>query len=353
IDIIYTVGRTGKITPNALLEPVFVAGSTVKKATLHNYDFIKNLDIRLNDYVVIHKSGDIIPEVIEVVLDKRQPSAQSINMISNCPICQSKLQQIDDSVDYYCLNPDCDAKKIESIIHFSSRNALNIVGLGEKQIEFFYNEGYLKKISDIYDIVNYENDIINAKGFGKLSFENLISSINESKKASLDQVLFGLGIRHLGNKSAKVLCANFKSIDDLINATYDELLTIKEIGHKIAQSIIAYFSDEKNILLINKLKNNGLLMNNSLYQAIRAQDSYFSNKIIVLTGTLLEYSRDELKMILEKKNATITNSVSKKTDLIISGSKSGSKLDKGISLNIPIMNEEELLNILDEENTND
>ncbi|MDF9866879.1 DNA ligase (NAD+) [Bacilli bacterium PM5-3] len=346
-DIIYTVGRTGQITPNAVLEPVEVAGSCVSRATLHNYDYIKQKDIRVNDIVLIRKAGDIIPEVVKPIVEKRDETSQEVEMISECPICYHPLQQIDDSVDYYCVNPDCPAKKIETIIHFASRKAMNIVGLGERIIEQFYNDGLIKTIDDIYTIANKEDIIINKEGFGQKSFDNLIKNINNSKDASLDRLLFGLGIRHLGEKSAKILTKHFNTIDDLIAASYDELVSIEEIGPKIAQSLIDYFSNNDNIVLITKLKDYGLSMTNKKIQS--NNESVFFDKTIVITGTLEHYKRDELSSILEEKGAKITNSVSKKTDMLIYGEKAGSKLDKATSLKINLVNEQQLLNILKSE----
>ncbi|MEG0364214.1 MAG: NAD-dependent DNA ligase LigA [Erysipelotrichales bacterium] len=348
IDIVYTVGRTGQITPNALLEPVFVAGSKVSKATLHNIEYIHNKDIRINDEVIIHKAGDIIPEVVGPVLDKRDSSSKQVEMISNCPICNSELQKIEDSVDYYCLNEQCPAKAIETYIHFASRKAMNIIGLGDRIVEEFYNDGLIKGIADIYLLKDKENEIVNKEGFGQKSFENLISSIEESKKASLARLLFALGIRHLGEKSAKLIAQHFDSIDDIMDASVEQLTNIAEIGPMIAQSINQYFSLEDNRVLIQRLKDIGLEMNNE--KLIIDESSQFTNKTIVLTGTLENYKRSELAKILEAKGAKISGSVSAKTDLVIYGTSAGSKLEKAEKLEIKTLSESELIEILEKEN---
>ncbi|MDL2212277.1 NAD-dependent DNA ligase LigA, partial [Erysipelotrichaceae bacterium OttesenSCG-928-M19] len=302
-DIIYTVGRTGQITPNAVLTPVVVAGSTVSRATLHNYDYIQQKDIRVGDFVVIRKAGDIIPEVVRALSNKRKPDSQKVMMIKQCPICYHPLQQINNSVDYYCLNPNCPAKQIEAIIHFASRKAMNIVGLGERIVEQFYNDGLFKSIADIYRLQDKEAMIVEKEGFGQKSFTNLITSINASKEASLDRVLFGLGIRHLGEKGAKILTKHYSTMYDIIQAQYDDLVLIDEIGPKIAQSLVDYFKIAENIELINTLSTLGLKMENK--QTANQSNSEFSNKVVVITGTLENYKRDELINILESKGAKL------------------------------------------------
>lgn len=351
-DIIYTVGRTGQITPNAILEPVFIAGTTVSKATLHNFDFIEAMDIRVYDEVKIHKAGDIIPEVLSVNYKARNNQQFKSKMIEFCPICNSKL--VKQGVDYYCINDNCPAKKIESLIHFTSRNAMNITGLGEKNMELFFNDNIIKDIKDIYLFEKYQDQIIIKEGFGLKSYNNLLNSINSSKNNSLDKFIFGLGIRHLGLKKAKILCKNFASINDIINASYDDLIKIKDFGDSVASSVVDYFKNIDNINMINELRQLGLLLNNNLYSNNNlASNSYFANKNIVLTGTLVHFKRDELKELLEAKMANVINSVSKKTDFIIAGEKAGSKLTKAKELNITILSEEELIKYLEEDEIND
>lgn len=346
-DIFYTVGRTGQVTPNALLEPVFVDGSLISKATLHNIDYIKTKDIRINDYVIIQKAGDVIPEVVAPIKEKRDHTQIEHNMITNCPVCNSILETIDDSVDYYCLNNNCPAIQSENIIHFASKKAMNIMGLGEQIIRDLYQKGLIKNICDIYHIEDIREEIINLDGFGQKSYEKLLKSINTSKSAGLDRLLFGLGIRHVGSQSSKIIANNLKSIDNIINASYEDLISLDEIGDKIAKSILNYFSNEENIKIINRLKDFNILMhiedNNQ-----EIQDSIFNNKTVVITGSFEKFKRDDIISILEKMNAKVSSSVSKNTDYLICGEKAGSKLDKANSLNIEIINEELLENILKE-----
>lgn len=346
-DIIFNVGRTGQITPVAIFDPVFVAGSMVSKATLHNYDFIKEKDIRINDTVLIKKAGDIIPEVIKTLIDKRGNDTKPLEMIEDCPVCHTKLVQINDSVDYYCPNPTCPAKIMETIIHFASRDAMNIVGLGTRIIEEFYNDGIITSIIDIYYLEDKKELIVSKEGFGHKSFDNLINSVNDSKKQPLHKVLFSLGIRHLGSKNARILSEHFTDIDEIMNASYEQLINIHEIGPKIANSLKEYFKDSNNRMLIKQLQDVGVKMVNE--KVAKNDNSYFSNKVIVLTGTLINYKRNELKKILEQKNAKITNSVSKKTDLVITGDDPGSKYTKAQELGIETMNEDDLNKILEGE----
>lgn len=348
LAIDYTVGRTGKVTPSAVLEPVFISGSTVSKATLHNADFISSLDIRINDYVIIHKAGEIIPEVISVVEAKRTPSSMKVEFIKNCPVCQAPLIKVNDSVDYYCSNKNCPAITIEKLVHFASRDAMNIVGFSISTINDFYNLGWLKKFSDIYKIARYQEEIIKLKGYGEQSYRNIITSVENSKHAPLDHLLFGLGIRFLGAKSARLLCQKYHSINEIMNAKYEDLIALYDIGEKIASSLVEYFQDAANVAEINELKALGVNMMATERLPINNQ-SYFSNKNIVLTGTLTNYKRKELQDIIERLNGNVVSSVSKKTDLIIFGKEAGTKLEKGRELNIPLMNEEDLIKTLDKE----
>lgn len=347
LDIIYTVGRTGQITPNAILKPVSVAGTTVSRATLHNFDYIQSKDIRLNDEVIIRKAGDIIPEVVKPLIEKRDENSTPVVMIEDCPICHHHLEKVDGSVDYYCLNPKCPAKIIEEIIHFASRKAMNIIGLGESIIEDFYNYGLIKDSSDIYLLKDKKVEIINLEGFGEKSFTKLVDSIEASKQMPLANFLFALGIRHLGEKNAKILTKYYDNLDDLMNTSYEKLVSINEIGDKIASSLLAYFNEEKNQILIQKFKDYGLKMPNQRSEI--DENSYFSNKNIVITGTLDNYKRSDLTKLLESKNAKVSNSVSKKTDLLISGLDPGSKYEKALNLGIRILNEDDLTKLLEEE----
>lgn len=340
-DIIFTVGRTGQVTPNAVLEPVRVAGSVISRATLHNEDNVIKKDIRINDYVVIRKAGDVIPEVVKSIVERRNGSELPFEMTLACPICNSKLEKINDEVAHYCINPHCDAKKIENLIHFVSRDAMNIDGFGDRIVEDFYNMGYLKKVSDYYSLNNYKNELMELEGFGEKSITNLIESINLSKNNSLERLLFGLGIRHIGNKTAKIIAAKYHNIDNIINAKEEELINIRDIGPKVAKSLVEYLSDANNIELINTLKQIGLNME---YLGKKVENNpLFSNKTFVLTGNLETYSRDKASELIESLGGKITSSVSKKTDVVLVGSDPGSKYDKAQELGVTIWDEQTFL----------
>lgn len=346
-DIIFTVGRTGKITPNAILEPVKVAGSTISRATLHNEDFIKEKDIRINDIVSIRKAGDVIPEVVEVKFDRRKEVYPKFHMISKCPRCGAELVRVKDEVNLYCPNEKCDARNIEKLIHFASRKAMNIDGLGERIIEDFYNFGYLKDIVSIYDLQNYEEELRELEGFGNKSISKLLEAINNSKNNSLEKLLFGLGIRHLGEKSAKILASNFLNIDNIIEASLDDFVNIKDIGDIMGKSIRDYFDDENNLLMINKLKEHGV---NMIYNGKKiVKDTMFADKKFVITGTISFMNRDKIKEEIITRGGNVIESVSKNTDIVIVGDNPGSKYDKAKKLNILIWNEEDLKNNLKEE----
>ena len=342
-DIIFTVGRTGKITPNAVLTPVKVAGSTVQRATLHNEDFIVDKGLMIGDYVVIRKAGDVIPEVVSPIKDKRDGSEKPFKMIDKCPVCGSELVRID--AMHFCKNPNCDARKIESIIHFSSKDAMDIEGLGEKVAEQFFNQGFIKEISDIYHLYDYREDIISLDGWKDKSIDNLLSSIEKSKGNSLERVLFGLGIKEVGAKMAKTLARKYSNIDNLMNASYYELLEIDDVGPVVADSICKFFANEDNKVLIERLKAYQLNFE-FLGNTVSAANSYFSGKTCVLTGTLSSMGRKEATEKLENLGAKVTGSVSKATDVVIAGVEAGSKLDKAQALGIKIMDEEEFLSLI-------
>lgn len=344
-DIIFTVGRTGKITPNAVLEPVFVAGSTVQRATLHNEQFVVDKNIKIGDMVVIRKAGEVIPEVVKPLIEKRTGQEKAFKMIENCPICKAPISKIKDEAAHYCLNPNCEKKNIEKIIHFASRDAMNIDGLGDRIIEQFYNLGFLKSITDIYTLEEHKEELLMLDGFGEKSISNLLSAISNSKTNSLEKLLFGLGIDEIGAKSSKVLAKRFLSLDALRNATLEEILKIKDFGDVMAQAVIDYFKDPKNLEVISKLKSFNLNMSYLGVSEID-QNSYFYNKTVVITGTLTTYGRNELTLILENKGAIVTTSVTKNTDILIAGEEAGSKLDKANKLGIKVINEAELLKLL-------
>ena len=342
IDIIFTVGRTGKITPNAVLEPVRVAGSTISRATLHNEDNVVDKDIRPGDFVVIHKAGDVIPEVVRSLKERRTGEEKTFNMIDNCPICGSRIIRKEEEADYYCPNNECPARKIENIIHFASRDAMNIDGMGESVIEQLYNEGYIKSITDIYEFDKYKEELIELDGYGKKKIDNLEKAIEDSKNNSLEKLLFGLGIRNVGSKTAKILARRFKTLDNISIAPLEELTIISDIGNIIAKSIVDYFNDDKNKQIINKLKEYNLNMKYINTSNMEEKDE-FKGKTFVLTGTLISITRDKASEIIENLGGKVSSSVSSKTSIVVVGDNPGSKFDKARSLGITIWQEEEFL----------
>lgn len=343
-DIIFTVGRTGQITPNAVLSPVKVAGSTIRRATLHNESYIKELDLRIGDFVVIQKAGDVIPEVVEPVLERRK-DVSFFQMITSCPICGTKLEKSASGIDYLCPNEHCDARKIEGLVHYVSRPAMNIDGLGDRIIEDFYNMNIITKIQDIYEIKNKRNELIELEGFGSKSVDNLITSIEASKNNSLERLLFGIGIPGIGAKTAKLLAKKYNSLDNLINANKEELINIPDIGPILASNIEGFFTNEQNLKLIEDLKEIGI---NTEYKGEKNKNNpLISNKKFVITGTISFMTRDEIKKIIESYDGLTVESVSKKTDIVIVGESPGSKYDKALSLGIEIWNEEKLKEVID------
>lgn len=341
IDIIFTVGRTGQVTPNAVLEPVIVAGSTIKRATLHNEEYVISKDLKIGDTVSIRKAGDVIPEVVERKLERRTGLEQDFKMITNCPICGTKLVKEDNKADYFCVNKDCPTRQIEGLIHFASRDAMNIDGLGDRIIEDFFNFGFIKKISDIYKLENHRKDLVTLEGYGNKSIEKLLDAIDNSKKNSLEKLIFGLGIPHVGEKTAKILASNYKTLDNLISAKEENLVLIPDIGGIIAKSICNFFSTNSNLEEIERLKKQNVNMK-YLGKEI-SENSNFKDKTFVITGTLEKFSRDEAKEIVESNGGKTSSSVSSKTSVVIVGENPGSKYDKAKSLGIEIWNEEEFL----------
>ena len=341
-EIKFTVGRTGKITPNAIFSPVHVSGSLVSKATLHNSDYCIDKDVRVGDTISIRKAGDVIPEVVEVKLDRRKEDSVPFKMIENCPMCNSVLVRKD--ANHYCKNEHCPSRKIESLIHFSSRDAMYIEGFGESIVEDFYNLGYLKNIDDFYTLDKYKDELMLLEGFGEKSISKLLESASNSKKNSLERLLFGLGIRYVGKKTAKILSKYYKTMDNLIKADFDELKSINDIGDVIAKSIVDYFNDEKNINLINRLKNLNLNMR-YLGEEVNTSNENINGKTFVITGTLSR-PRDEIKEEIEGFGGNVTGSVTKKTDYVIAGEKAGSKLTKANEFGIRVLTEEEYNNML-------
>lgn len=348
IDILFTVGRTGQITPNAVLEPVIVQGSTIKRATLHNEENIVSKDIRIGDIVSIYKAGDVIPAVGAPLVNRRTGKEMPFQMIDVCPICGSKIVKKEEEADYFCPNMECPARNVSGLIHFASKDAMNIEGLGDSIMEDLYNYGYIKDVSDIYTLSQYRVELEQLEGYGKKSVEKLNASIEESKKNSLEKLLFGLGIKQVGVKTAKILAYKFRSLDCLIEASYEDLTSISDIGPIIAKNIVTYFQDEANLKIIQKLKQYGVNMN-YLGMSQVEEDSNFFGKTFVLTGTLTHITRDKASLIIENKGGKTTSSVTKKTDVVIVGDNPGSKYQKAIDLGISIWNEEEFMNLIGEE----
>ncbi|WP_112179848.1 MULTISPECIES: NAD-dependent DNA ligase LigA [Paraliobacillus] len=345
-DIELSVGRTGVITPTAILDAVKVAGTTVQRASLHNADFIRDKDIRIDDTVVIKKAGDIIPEVVRVLTDKRNGEEIPYEMPTHCPACESELVRLEEEVALRCINPSCPAQVKEGLTHFVSRNAMNIDGLGEKVIEQLFDADLVDKISDIYRLER--DSLLELERMGEKSVDNLLRAIEVSKGNSLEKLLFGLGIRFVGAKAAKTLAIEFETIDNLVAATYDDLVAVNEIGEKMADSIVRYFSEDHVKELVEQLKLLGLNMNYlGPKKTQQAEDSIFSGKTIVLTGKMEQLTRPEAKEKIEALGGNVTGSVSKKTDLLIAGSEAGSKLDKARKLDIEVWEEQQLIDALD------
>lgn len=342
LDIDLTVGRTGVITPTAILAPVQVAGTTVARASLHNEDLIRERDIRIGDTVIIRKAGDIIPEVVGVLLEQRPEDAVPYAMPTNCIACDSELIRIEGEVALRCVNPTCPAQIAEGIKHFVSRNAMNVDGLGEKVVEQLLREGYIRNVADLY-LLQVEQ-LIELERMGQKSASNLVEALERSKENSLERLLFGLGIRHVGEKAAKILAEQYETMEALMAATAEELTAIHEIGDKMADSVVSYFSNEDVQLLIARLKDVGVNMS---YKGKKVQvevgENPFAGKTIVLTGKLSQLTRNEAKAKIEELGGIVSGSVSKKTDLVIVGEDAGSKLEKAQSLGIEIWDEERLI----------
>ncbi len=338
-DIIFTVGRTGQITPNAVLEPVIVAGSTISRATLHNEDFVKEKGLKIGDIVSIRKAGDVIPEVVEVKKERRTGEEKDFVMIKECPMCNSNLIKKEGQVDYYCPNDKCPARHIESLIHFASRDAMNIEGLGDRIMEDFYNFKFIGNLADIYSLKRYEKDLVRLEGYGDKSVSNMLEAIENSKNNSLERLIFGLGIPHVGAKTAKVLAQKYETMDNLMNTSVEELTKIPDIGEIIAKSVTDYFNDSSNRGIVEELKELGLNMN-YLGQKVE-ENELFTGKTFVLTGSLTIYTRDEAKEKIESLGGKTVDSVSKKTSVVIVGEAPGSKYRKAQELGIEIWTEEQ------------
>lgn len=341
-DIELSIGRTGVVTPTAILEPIRVAGTTVSRASLHNEDLIKERDIRIGDSVIVKKAGDIIPEVVRSIIDRRPNDAKPYRMPTHCPSCGHELVRIEGEVALRCINPKCQAQLVEGLIHFVSRQAMNIDGLGNKIIQQLYHHQLIKDVGDIF-YLNKE-DLLPLERMGTKKVENLLSAIEHAKQNSLEHLLFGLGIRHLGAKASQILAEKFETMDRLLKVTEEELVAIHDIGDKLAQSVVTYLDNEDIKALIEKLKDKNV---NMTYKGVKSSEieghPEFQNKTIVLTGKLQQMTRKEATTWLEMQGAKVTSSVTKSTDLVIAGEDAGSKLSKAEQFGTEIWSESQFI----------
>ena len=344
-DIIFTVGRTGMITPNAVLDPVIVGGTQVSRATLNNEDFITSKDIRIGDIVRIRKAGEIIPEVVDVNLSRRPKDLAPFKMITNCPECGMPLSKKEGEAEYKCTNPECCGRILEQLIHFASRQAMDIDGLGEKQMELLYNLGYISYVSDIYKLKDYKADLINLPNYGIQKVTNLLEAIEKSKNNKLEQLIFGLGIPFVGAKASRLLANHYHSILGLKEAKYEEMVTIKDIGDVMAKSVINYFQNEVHLKVINELIALGI---NPTVSEKEKTFLPFKDMTFVVTGALNGYTRDEANNLIEELGGKASSSVSKKTTFVLAGTDAGSKLTKAKELGIKVISEEEFNEMIKE-----
>ena len=341
-DIELSIGRTGVVTPTAILEPIRVAGTTVSRASLHNEDLIKERDIRIGDSVIVKKAGDIIPEVVRSIIDRRPNDAKPYHMPTHCPSCGHELVRIEGEVALRCINPKCQAQLVEGLIHFVSRQAMNIDGLGNKIIQQLYHHQLIKDVGDIFYLT--KEDLLPLERMGTKKVENLLSAIEHAKQNSLEHLLFGLGIRHLGAKASQILAEKFETMDRLLKVTEEELIAIHDIGDKLAQSVVTYLDNEDIKALIEKLKDKNV---NMTYKGVKSSEieghPEFQNKTIVLTGKLQQMTRKEATTWLEMQGAKVTSSVTKSTDLVIAGEDAGSKLSKAEQFGTEIWSESQFI----------
>lgn len=334
-DIVLSVGRTGTVTPIALLDPVKLSGSTVSRSTLHNQDEIKRKDIRIGDYVIVEKGGGVIPKVVKVVTEKRTGKEKKLKMPENCPVCGSELVQSKDEVAIRCINLSCPAQVKGSIQHFASRSAMDIEGLGYVLVEQLVEKGLVKNFADIYSLKF--DDLVNLERMGKKSSENLLNAIEKSKERGLAMLIFAIGIRHVGIKAARILASAFQTMDKLMSASFEDLESLEEIGPVIAESIVNFLKNRENIKVMKNLKANGVKM--KLMNKVRVE-TFLSGKIFVLTGALKDYTRERAQELIESLGGRVTSSVSSKTDYVVYGENPGSKFEKAKALGVKLINEE-------------
>ena len=346
-DIEWTVGRTGNVTPTAVMDPVQLAGTTVSRASLHNPDYLQDKDIRIGDTVYLHKAGDIIPEISQVDLKKRPADSEPYQIPTECPVCGSKLVHLDDEVALRCINPMCPAQIKEGLAHFASRNAMNIDGLGPKIIEQLWDKKLIHDVAGLYAL--NRDQLLTLDKFGDKSATNLLTSIDNSRNNSVERLLFGLGIRHVGAKAARLIMEHFGNLDRLMQASADEVSSVDGIGPTIGESVETYFANQQVVELINELRDSGINFEYLGSTTPVDEDSEWNGRRVVLTGKLVEMTRGEAKQWLEDHGAKVTSSVSKKTDIVIAGDKAGSKLTKAQDLGITVWDEGRFHQAMEEE----
>jgi DNA ligase (NAD+) len=336
-DIRVQVGRTGKLTPVAMLSPVAIGGTTVRNATLHNMDEIARLGVKIGDWVQVERGGDVIPKVAKVIDDKDHPrGTREFEMPEKCPVCGTKVVRTEGEVDYRCVNANCPAKLLGTILHFASRGVMNIDGMGEALVTQLIERGFVKNVADIYDLT--KKDLLSLERFADKSAQNILDEIENSKKLPLERVIYGLGIRMVGERTAQFLAEHFGSMEALENASVEELQDVNEVGPRIAESIVEFFSNPANRKLVERLGQAGLAFKGKK----KERGTKLLGKTFVLTGTLAKYTRDEAKRLIEDAGGKVTGSVSKKTDYVVAGTDAGSKLDKAKDLGVPVIDEKEM-----------
>jgi DNA ligase (NAD+) len=340
-DIRVQVGRTGKLTPVAMLAPVLIGGTTVRNATLHNMDEIERLGVKIGDWVQVERGGDVIPKVAKVIDDKDHPRGhKSFHMPETCPVCGTKVVRTEGEVDYRCVNANCPAKLRETILHFASRGVMNIDGMGDALVNQLTERGLVKNVADIYKLT--KDDLLSLERMGDKSAQNILDEIEASKKLPLERVIYGLGIRFVGERTAQFLAGHFGSMEALENAGVEELQNVNEVGPRIAESIVEFFSNAANRKLVDRLREAGLTMSGQK----KKRGTKLAGKTFVLTGTLAHFTRDEAKKMIEDAGGKVTDSVSKKTDYVVAGADAGSKLDKAKELKVRVIDEKEMEQLL-------
>jgi DNA ligase (NAD+) len=335
------VGRTGKLTPVAALKPVAIGGTTVSRATLHNMDEIERLGVRIGDWVTVERGGDVIPKVVAVVDDKDHPRGmKKFHMPERCPECGGHVVRAEGEADHRCINVNCPAKLRESILHFASRSVMNIEGMGDALVNQLADRGLVKSIADIYSLT--KDDLLSLDRMGDKSAQNVLNEITASKDLPLERVIYGLGIRFVGERTAQFLAEHFGSMDAMMDASIDELMQVNEVGPRVAESIYEFFQEKRNRELVERLRKAGLAFTGKK----KERGTKLAGKTFVLTGTLARYTRDEAKKLIEDAGGRVSGSVSKKTDYVVAGADAGSKLDKAKELKVPVIDEKALEELL-------